>query len=173
METILDKEKMESVRALAETNIKISEARNTLSSLKSIENSYLADREAKALKIIAKVIDDSSSILKEAYANHEEIKSLSKTVSEFSSFLAEAHDKFRLLVTEFDQKNAVWNEVMRQKEEETTRIKQEIASDRVRIKNDQDSIRRREEILRQEKRKIDDERGTIERAIKRLREGKI
>jgi len=173
MEHILTKEKMDAVKALADTNIKISEARDTLAKIKALESSYLSDREKKAIEMIEKIIKDSENLLKEAKNNYEEIISLYNTVSGFSSFLTDSYGKFKEMLVEFEKKNILWTASLNAREEELSQISATIRLDKVRIKNDRESLNRKEEDLKLERRKINDDRAVIDRAITRLKEGKI
>jgi len=173
MEHILTKENMDAVKALADTNVKISEARDSLAKIKALESSYLSDREKKALEVIEKVIKDSENLLKEAKGNYEQVISLYKTVSEFSSFLADSYKQFKEMLVEFEKKNTLWTASLNAREEELSQIKETVRLDKIRIQNDRESLNRKEEDLRSDRRKIEDDRATIERTIIRIKEGKI
>lgn len=164
---------MDAMKALADTNIKISEAKVSLMKLKELESSYLSDREHKALLIIEKVITDSEFILKEAKGNYEKVEELYKTVSEFSSFLASSHEGFSKMLEDFEKKNQLWTASLNSREEQVNQFKEQLRVDQIRIKNDRESIQRKEEILRQDRRRIEDERATLERTIIRIKQGKI
>lgn len=173
MEHILTKEKMDAMKALADTNIKISEARDSLAKIKALESSYLSDREKKAIEVVEKVIQDSENLLKEAKGNYVEVMSLYNTVSEFSSFLADSYKQFNEMLVEFEKKNMLWTSSLKAKEDELSQITETVRLDKIRIKNDRESLNRKEEDLRSDRRKISDDRAMIERTIIRLKEGKI
>ena len=173
MEHILEKEKMDSMKALADTNIKISEAKESLMKIKSLETSYLSEREKKAFELIEKIVKDSGGILKEAKGNYEQVIALYNTVSEFSAFLKEAYNNFKQLLESFDKQNTLWTTDLKAKEEHLNQLAQEIKTDKVRIKNDQDSLNRAQIALTNDRRKIDLDRQTLDRNIIRLKEGKI
>ncbi len=172
-EHTLSKEHMDSVRALADTNIKIGEAKNTLIKLQEQETSYLAEREEKVLSRIQKILDDSKDLLAEAQSNYSKIRELNGTVSSFTEFLKGAYQAFLELLKNFRERNDLWDNKVSEIEKGFEDIKRQIDSDKVRIKNDQDSMERAKASMALERRKIDDDRATLERAIKRLKEGKI
>lgn len=169
----LSKEHMDSLKALALTNIKIGEAKGTLLKLQEQETSYLEEREKKALSRIQKVYDDSKELLVEAQANYSKIKELLGTVTSFSDFLTKAYDSFMEMLKDFREKNDLWDHQVSTIEEGFSKIRQEIDSDKVRIKNDQEALDRAKRNLAVEQRKIVSDRGELERAIIRLKEGRI
>jgi uncharacterized protein involved in exopolysaccharide biosynthesis len=168
-----EKEKMDSIKALADTNVKIGEARGVLENLKKDEVVYLEEREKKAIEVVDKVLADSKEILEEATKNYQGVKDLLNSASSFADFLKEAYISFSSLVAKFSEKSAIWEEEVTRQQKEIADIKQQISNDQVRIKNDQEALQRKEASLVDEKRKIDDQRATLERAINRLREGRI
>lgn len=168
-----EQEKMNSIKALADTNVKIGEARGVLEALKKEESVYLEQREKKAVEVVDKVLADSKEVLKEATENYQEVKDLLNSASSFADFLKEAYSSFTTLVGRFSEKSEIWEKEVARQQEEFAVIRQQISDDRVRIKNDREAIQREREVLSNEKRKIDDQRATLERAINRLKEGRI
>jgi len=169
----LSKENMDSVRALAETNMKIGEAKSTLLKLQEQETSYLEEREKKVLARIEKILDDSKDVLAEAQANYSKVRELFGTVSSVSSFLTKAYEAFVGMLTDFREKNDLWDNKVSSIEESFAKIRQEINSDKIRIKNDQEALERAKRGLALEQRKIVSDRGELDRAITRLKEGRI
>lgn len=169
----LSKEHMDSMKALADTNMKIGEAKGTLLKLQEQETSYLKEREEKVHARIQKILDDSKELLAEAQANYSKIKELHDTVSSFSSFLSSAYDFFIGILKDFREKNDLWDNQASEIEEGFAKIRQEINNDRIRIKNDQEALIQRKKVLDVEKVKIDSDRGELDRAITRLKENRI
>lgn len=168
-----EKEKMDSIQALADTNVKIGEARGVLEKLKKDEVVYLEEREKKAIEVVDKVLSDSKEVLGEATKNYQGVKDLLNSASSFADFLKEAYTSFTDLVSKFSEKSAIWEEEVTRQQKEFADIKQQISDDQVRIKNDREALVKKEASLADDKRKIDDQRATLERAINRLREGRI
>jgi len=168
-----EKEKMDSIKALADTNVKIGEVKGVLENLKKDEVVYLEEREKKAIEVVDKVLTDSKEILGEATKNYQGVKDLLNSASSFADFLKEAYTSFSSLVEKFSEKSAIWEEEVTRQQKEIADIKQQISDDQVRIKNDREALQRKEASLAVEKRKIDDQRATLERTINRLREGRI
>lgn len=172
-ETKISKEKMESLRALAETNVKIGEAKNTLLKIKEEEATYLEEREKKATLRIEKIVQESKEIIDTAYKNYKEIQGLLNTVTLFNDFLSEAYDSFSILVKTFDEKNVLLENKISLQEKEIEKQKQNIENDKIRILNDKASIENKNILLEKDRKKITDDRGTLERAINRLKENRI
>ena len=169
----LSKEHMDSMKALANTNMKIGEAKSTLLKLEEQETSYLEEREKKVLVRIDKILEDSKGLLAEAQANYSEIRELNTTVSSFSDFLLKAYDSFVGMLKDFREKNELWDSKVTAIEEGFAQIRQDISNDKIRINNDQEALERAKGVLRDEQRKIVSDRGELERAITRLKEGRI
>jgi len=172
-EKILSKEQMDAVQFLAETNMKIGEAKATLIKLEQSETSYFEEREKKVMGRIQKVLDDSKDLLIEAQSNYSQIRELRNTVSSVAGFLSKAYEAFVGLLKDFRERNDLWDNKVSEIEEGFAKIRQEINSDKVRIINDQESLKRWEKSLDLERKKIVSDRGELDRAITRLKEGRI
>lgn len=173
METIVEKQKMESLKALADTNMSISEAKGILFKLQETETEYLVEREKKAVARIQKSLEESDSLIKETYANYEEIKNLSNTVSLFSNFLSESYTKFQEMVSFFSEQSNLWEKDMQRQERQISEIKEKMKAERIIIQNDKESIERRQKQLKDDQRRIEDQRQTLARSIERLKQNRI
>lgn len=161
------------MKALADTNVKVSEARVALSNIKEEESKYLVEREKKALLVVDKVLADSATILAEARGNYEQVMSLHKTVSEFSDFLKQEYESFKSLIAQFDERSNAWDLAASKREASMAELKVQIDSDKIRIKNDAEGVERDRQMLAIDRKKLNDDRGVVERAIIRLKEGRI
>lgn len=169
----LEKEKMDSVRALAETNIQVSQAKTLLFKMKEEEKQYIAEREAVALNSIQKIFDESSEVIKSVRSNYQEVNDILKESRELTKFLTEIHNNFIKLLEEFEKAKLVWNDQVSNVENEFNSIKKEIKIDQITIINDKKSIEKQKVLLIEEQRKINDQRGTLERAVERLKKGRL
>ena len=173
MDNIVTKEQMDSLKALSEINLKISEAKNTLFALQEDETEYLVARERKAMDRIQKVVDESTELVKEADQNHTQIKQLFVEVSAFAEKLIKTQQDFRGLITEFEQRNVEWEKDIGRQQDEIEEIRKKQKIEKVQIENDLQNISQARKKLTEDQKKLDSERGTLERAIKRLKEGRI
>lgn len=83
---------MAAVRELAETNVKISVAKNTLSSILTTKDEYLKKRELEAVEMIKGVLDRSTILLSDISKNFEaikEVKGLVTNIVEFAQTFSE------------------------------------------------------------------------------------
>lgn len=168
MEHTVDKQTMESLAALANMNLKISEARNTLSKLESLEEAYLTKREQKALARVAKALEESKGLQAETRKNHEEIKNLSDTITSSAGFLATVYKDFEVLMAKLDARNKAWEAGVKKQEAEIDFMKRDINTERVRIANTKESLERQKVLLSEEKIRINDQRGVLERMVERI-----
>ncbi len=173
IETEISKEHMDSLKALADTNVKIGIAKGALQKLEETETSYLEERENKAVLRIQKIFSDSKELIDGIKANYTEVKTLLNTASSFADFLVKAHEAFSGLVDRFNEKSIVWEAKVAEQEDEFAKIRQEIKNDKVRIANDKEALNSREAGLKLLEKKLRDERGTLDRAISRLKENRV
>lgn len=164
---------MDSMKALADTNVKVSEARAIFEDIKKTESVFLVERERKALIIIDKVIVDSKTILDEAKGNYDQVMDLYRTISEFSEFLSKEYTSFKSLLDDFDRRNIEWTAQTNLRQTEIDAIMVQINSDKVRIKNDREGIDRDRDKLAIDRKKLNDDRGVVDRAIIRLKQNRI
>lgn len=169
----LDKEKMNAVRELASVGVKISDAKNALSKLKEEEKTYLDEREKATVAKIQAVLDDSADLLKSAHGNYEQIHGLCQTISAFCDFLIEAQGEFHGLLEAFVEHREGWDKEFERQNAELAEARRGIAVERSFLENAKKDVEKAQEKLKEDRIKIADDRGTIDRAIKRLSEGRI
>lgn len=170
MEKQVTHEQMNALTALANTNIEVSKAKELLFKMKENENEYLVLREKKAIAHIQKIIDDSQNILSKARDNYYETTQFYNTVSSFSSSLNESYLIFQEMLRDFEEKNTLWENSMKEREEKVKEFIKNIDEDRIRISNDKKGIESQKKLLDEEKIRINDMRGTVEREIIRLKQ---
>ena len=173
MDNIVTKEQMDSLKALSEINLKISEAKNTLFALQEDETEYLVARERKAMDRIQKVVDESTELVKEADQNHAQIKQLFVEVSAFAEKLIKTQQDFRGLITEFEERNVDWERDIGRQQDELAEIRKQQKVMSIQIENERKSLEQAKKKLADDQRKLASDQGTLERAIKRLNEGRI
>lgn len=169
----IDKQSMEALQVLADTNVKIGEAKGILESLKQTESTYLQEREEKATKHIEKAFKESSQLLENIQHNYAEVHHLLTTASSVVVYLAEAQEKFSKVMSDFNKKADLWEEQAKKHEEAIADTKRKVAIDQKRIEIDQKAIAKAWESIKDAQKKIESDRGLLERNIKRLKEGKI
>lgn len=171
--TELEKEKMDSVRALAETNMQISEAKTLLFKMREEEKAYIASRSNKALTEIQKIFDESSELVQGIRSNYKEVNDVTKEASILTTSLLEARENLTILIKDFEEHSKHWEKQVKEREKVFEDIKKDIKKDQVTIANDKKSIEKQKTLLKEEQRKIEDQRATLERAIERLKQGRI
>lgn len=164
---------MDTLKALAETTMKVSEAKSTLIKLEETETEYLVAREKLAMERIQKVHDDSAEILKQTQTNYVDAQALLATVSTAASFMDGAYTRFTELTELFNARNAAWEANCATWEAEVTKTKNQIKVEQVKIENGKKANEQMVLKLANDQRKLDSDRGTIERAVARLKENRI
>lgn len=165
-------EHMEAMKALAETNMRLSEAKSDLFSLRSEESRYLEERRSAEKKAVSDALDESRGMLAEI----QEIRESARDLARESLILS---DKARESVAEFNRMRSELIESERVRGEEIIRMLSEVREERNSLANESAMIdARRKEIqsmekgISDERRRIDSERGALERAVKRIKDKK-
>ena len=169
----VEKGKMDALKALADANIAVSGVKATLATLKEEESEYLLEREQKALKEVQKIINDSETVLKTALENYTVIHQFGKDASELAVFVLEAYGDFKVLQSSFKELTEEWERSVVATKTSLEEMKKAILLDKGQLKLDQKAVETGWKAIAESKRKIKDDRETIERAIIRLKEGKI
>ncbi len=155
MEQQLSKQNMDALSALAETNMKISEAKNTLFKLQQEESDYIREREVKTLDRIQKLYDESELLVKNTTRNNKKIHDFCNEVTQYALFLEESHRKFKELVDGFNEKSEMWDKVAK-------KLENDIAQARKVNENDRRSIEMREKEIEKKLKLITKEKALIE-----------
>lgn len=172
-EHTISKEHMDALKALTDLNLKVSEARAELSEIENTKTEYIVEREKEAVERIEASLNASKDILRETRENYGLVSDFCNTMTGFADFLKEAHARFDEAVASFDESKVIFEAEMSRQENEIAETKKIIATERVKIANDKKSIENSKKTLEKTARKLEDERGTLERAIKRLKLGRI
>lgn len=172
-EKVVTAQHMEALQALADTNLKISESRALLTTLEEAETKYLVERERMATTRITEVLEASREVVLETKANYDEVQRFHGSVVAFADFLRQAYARFEAVVTLFDEKSRLWTTNIERQEAEIAEIRKLFSVDRAKIANEKKNIEVATKDLENGNRKLEDDRGTLERAIKRLKENNI
>lgn len=166
-------EQMIALEKLAETNLKVSEAKNALSLLKKQEIEYIEEREKKTLDRIQVLFDESKQIIAQTKKNYEEVHTFNNTVISFSDALCEMHTKFSDILKDFDTREQKWSQEVTRQEKEALDIRKMLKQEEARLENEKKNLDKSFKKLEDEKTKLKDERETLSRAIERLKKNKI
>lgn len=165
----LEKEKMEKVKELASTNMKISEAKNLLFKLQEDETAYLVEREKKALNKIDEVLKDSQKILKETHSNYAEVHEFCQTIVSFVDFLHSAQDTFKEMLTEFRERDDEWQKEFNVQQEKSIEIKKILGIERINIEKEKKWIENERKKLSDERSRISSQQHQIKVALELLK----
>lgn len=149
------KEHMDSLKELADTNVKISEAKNLLFKLQEEETDYLIAREKKAMDKINNVLLESKELLEQTHSNYNEVHQFCQTVSGYVDSMTLLYQRFQDMNQVFHSKNEIW-------EENLKIINQELADQRHEIQRDKKQIEEREKAIAEQKESIKRELELIE-----------
>lgn len=161
---------MNSLKALADTNLKISEVRTTLIKLEETETEYLEGREKKAVEKIQKVLDESKDLVEKTQNNYAEVHQLCVTASEFSETFTKIYVQFKEMLLEFDARSELWNKEVERQISEFTEIKKLIKLDKQTIENDKKGIEQSRKTIKNDQTHIESQRAQIKSAFEVLKQ---
>jgi len=169
----VDKARMDALRSLSDTNMAISHARESLQTLEKNETEYLLEREKKVVLRVENAFKDSSALIEQTVKNYEMVKDFAGVVIQSSEQIQKAIGSIKEHSKLHDERTAAWEARCTQQEEDVANEKKVIQSQVILLNSEKEGIEAAKRLLVAHERKLTDERGTLERAIKRLREGRI
>lgn len=164
---------MAALESLAKTNIEVGKSKAALVSLQKDETNYLAQREAKATKLVLKVIEDSVKALQEAGGNYAEIKKLQQMAADFAAYLVEAAEKFHTLYETFTANTDEWEVSVKKTEKELAAIRkglQELAKE---LAEEKKGIDQAYTLIARDRIRIKDDTERLARSIERLKHNRV
>lgn len=167
------KQHMDALKALSDTNLKVSEARNTLTKLQETETEYLVSREKKAVEKVQKVLELSHNLVEETNKNYEYLESLARTIHDGGKFLSEAQEKFHALIEAKDEHYKLWERDIKNQEETIASLMKGLKIKETEIESGKKQIELGNRKVQEEVIRMKDERGTLDRAIIRLKDKRI
>lgn len=173
MENIVTKEHMEALQALSGVNIKISEAFNKLRDLEQKETEYLVEREKKAVDRIQKTIELSKGLLHEADKNYGQIKEIENVLTKSVNDIEKLSTDYAQLLEDFAIRNNQWEKQITEQQNDIAAKTRDLQIIRIELENDRKNIELAQKRLEEGQTKLASDRGTLERTINRLKQGKL
>jgi uncharacterized phage infection (PIP) family protein YhgE len=173
MTTTLDQEKFDTMKALADMQTALSEGQAELLKVKEATEEYMVVREEEAEERVLKVLKESRDALDETSKNHTELSNYSRDLKAYATELKVIATDITALFKDFRGRMNTANKVMDERSKEASQILKQAKVERIQIAEDrkQLAIERRE--TEEGFRLLKDKRDTLDRAINRLKEGRI
>lgn len=167
--TQVNNEQMNALKALSETNMKVSEAKATLIKIEETKQQYFKIREKETNERIDKILIESASLLQEARLNYYETTQFHHTTASYADAVKTAHETLLQNVKEFEERNTIWEQSMKKQEANLNEIKKVITIEKVRILNDKKNIEQNQKIIENDKRLIESRQEQIKSALEVLK----
>lgn len=164
---------MGSLKAIVEANLKVSEALETLNNLKKEETQYFEERELQALENIKLVLVESSELLRECNENYLQISEFKEEVTSFASKLVDLHEGLIEIKKEFEERDKLWKEDLDRQFKIIEERRNKVNADRISLDNEKKSFNKEKKRLDDGFKKLESDRGTINRTIERLKNNRI
>jgi thioester reductase-like protein len=143
----LEKEQFDTLKLLADTNIKISDAKDTLNKLQDSESEYIISREEKVTEAINKLLEESSELLSQVHTNYQKVNDFCTVVSSYYDFLKEIHTKFEKMLDTSKKRDELWEENIRNQNQSIANQRKIIEEDRKRLDSDEENIKNKKKQL--------------------------
>lgn len=164
---------MQSLKLLADTNMEISKAREGLSAIKKLETEYLAEREKKVIAHLETVLEESKGVVRQTKENHDAVKNLLTSAQGYSEAVLKGYEDFKQLVAAFEERDIEWERDTERTRKHLEEEKKVLSIQKITIDQGQEALTRAWEQLAKDQRKLAVDRGTLARAIERLKKNKI
>lgn len=157
---------MNSIRVLAETNMKISEAKSALNKLQEEETDYLLAREKKFMSQVDKNLQESRHILEEIGNNYQGVHDLYDSTKQFCDVLVEMYGKFHKMTEDFTKRTLAWEERIKDQQQAIDQMKREVKIDKVQIENDKKSLETKKKSLNTLESHLNSRQSALENSYK-------
>ncbi|MBT3354819.1 MAG: hypothetical protein HN402_07870 [Candidatus Scalindua sp.] len=173
MKHTITKDEMKSKKALADINLKVSEARNELFEMQAEEAVYIEEREKRVVAKIKKAVQDSEAMVKEAESNHGDIKVLANGLSDFADNLNQIHAGFNEMYEEFNKRNDAWEKDLNNQQAKIEQTRKEYGIVKDKLENDKKSLKRSQRKLAADKVKLESQRQSLKLAYDEIKNKSI
>lgn len=168
----VEQKKMDILKELAEATQKVGEARADFAEVKENEDNFYRFREEQALQRVANVLSESSEIITKIDENRDFITKITGIVFGLIEFLHNSYSEFESFVALFREHQTAWERHVKEVEDKLTDTKkgQDLLANK--LKNKEKSLSDLSAKLEKERKQNRYDRDALERAIKRLNQGK-
>ena len=171
--TVLDTEKFDSLKELADIQTQIASGRATLGQIKVETDAYLTEREQEVLVRIETVLKESEGALREIGSNRDALQKYGSELTLMGGDLQAILLLFKDVCAKQLEVTGLDDRRLERKAEELVRVQNALKAERSVIEADRAANVQDREWIAIERLKLNDERATLDRAIKRLKEGVI
>lgn len=136
----LDQKTMTALETLAQTNVKVGEAKGILENLKLTEMSYLEEREKATIIKIQSILDESETIVSKIKGNYEEVTTFYANVCVYVEFLSEIQRKVAVVIKTFNKNVIAWEESVKREEDRLGLLRRDIEIQEKKVAIDKKSL---------------------------------
>lgn len=169
----INKEEMDALKQLVETNEKIGVARVALADLEKTETKFIEQREKKAEKAVEKILEKSFAVIEKAKKNYEDVQNFHNTVKSFADYLVEGQKKFTKLVDAFDSASEKWEEKVKKQENILSLTAKSLKEQENAIEKDKIEVEKAQKDIKNAQKKIADDEARLARIVERLKNNRI
>lgn len=167
-EHTVNKQHMDALKALSDTNLKVSEARALLTELEETETKYLVLREEKAMSRIRESVEASRLLINEIGENYSAVQDITKTVCGFVEYLREANVSFYSLLESFAEKSDAWDVKVEAQHAEIEDMRKQILAGKTQLSHEKESLGAQFLELETKTKVLRDREGVVDRNTQRV-----
>jgi len=169
----IDKQKMESLKALADVNMEINKAKEGLLKIEQQKDSYFAERAEELSKELATLLEDSQGILNETHSNYDKIREFCSQIQNFSESVYKLVDDLEEAQSLFTEREKEFRKTLKIEQDCISAIKRDLKTKEIHLENERVGLISREKQLVKQETKAKDLLEELKRGITRLKEGRI
>jgi len=168
----VDQEKMAALKALADTNILVSDAHTALADIKGLEASYLVEREGKAAAAVDRILDESEETLRQARENYAAVATLASDTRAVSGRVTDLLGAVKGVMERFREKAAIWEKNVEDRERRLEEAKTSFAVQKKVLDNERKSLDERALELTDAERRLAADRDYVDKLTSKVKEVK-
>lgn len=165
----LEKDKMDTLKQLAEVNIEISNAKAILQNLKSNIQDFLEKRKLLEEDTIRKVYSESKGIIDEIQKEFSKIHAYYNEIRSYTVFLQELQSNIISQIDVFTENSEEFIQYIQGEFTKISELKKDLENDRIINKNEFDSIQKAKVQLSKDRKHLESQQDTLATSFKEIK----
>lgn len=165
----LEKDKMDTLKQLAEVNIEISNAKAILQNLKVNIQDFLEKRKLLEEDNIRKVYSESKGIIDEIQKEFSKIHAYYNEIRSYTVFLQELQSNIISQIDVFTENSEEFIQYIQGEFTKISELKKDLENDRIINKNEFDSIQKAKVQLSKDRKHLESQQDTLATSFKEIK----
>lgn len=157
----IEKDKMDTLKQLANVNIEISNGKAILQNLKDDIDDFLKERKVLETGVIDRVRIESKQIVDDIYKDFSKIHAYYNEIHSYTGFLQELQVNIHTQIGTFKETSKDFMEYIASEQNKLSELKKDIENDRLINKNELESIEKAKVQLNKERIHLESQQATL------------